>query len=160
MFITLLDKTDSLRKFNVASVRNMIGATKEIIEMPSYRAELSFVRYKDDVPIDMDDPSNAKHQRWMHRAERTNLFREIIEGRHFSDEQTDFIESDGPLCPLLSQYYPEAFIAHKTGFAKENEREIDPRNKEFVRVDDEFFAIQSCNVSHIAARYPLAPTGK
>jgi hypothetical protein len=135
----------------------MIGATKEIIEMPSYRAELSYVKYHNDIPIDMDDPNNAKHQRLQHKLERTNLFRNLLSGSGI-ESPSDEMLSDGPPCPLLSQYYPEAFIVNKTGYIEEKDREIDPRNKEFVRVDGEFFAIQSCNVSHIAANYPLAPT--
>ncbi|KAL0490891.1 sphingosine kinase 2 [Acrasis kona] len=151
-------KTEIIRKFNVASVRNMIGATKEIIEMPTYRAELSFVNFDMDTPIDLDDPNNANHMKFEHRQERTNLFRDIIKGDYTGFKNTPCEEDpDGPKLPLLSKFYPECFLTSKRGFV-ENVTGVDPRNKEFVRVDSEFFAVQSCNVSHIAANYPLAPT--
>jgi len=153
-------KTEIIRKFNVASVRNMIGATKEIIEMPTYRAELSFVNFDQETVIDPDDPNNAHHMKFEHRQERTNLFRDIVNGHYTGFKNTPCEENpDGPSLPLLSKYYPECFLTCKRGHVENvDASQVDPRNKEFVRVDDEFFAVQSCNVSHIAANYPLAPT--
>jgi hypothetical protein len=64
---------------------------------------------------------------------------------------------NGPSCPMLSHYFPEAFENYTTGYVPPAHYKPDSHNKEIIDIEDDFFAIQLMNVSHLGAKYSLAP---
>jgi hypothetical protein len=91
---------------------------------------------------------------------------QIVEGNKVVEEsfdpnapQFEKREFNGPPCPLLSHYFPEAFQQNKLGYVPQNGTYVpDPHNKEVIEMEDDFFAIQLMNVSHLGAKYSLAPS--
>ncbi|KAL0481155.1 sphingosine kinase [Acrasis kona] len=98
---------------------------------------------------DDEDSQDGKHSHRKHRHRKM-------------EEQPKSSEAElnkGPDCPLLSKYFPEAFSGEfKSGYVEPGTVELDPRNLEVKEVQDDFFAIQTLNVSHLGARYSFAPT--
>lgn len=135
--------------------------------MDTYHAKLSYVQFEGPkVEVDLQDPYNKSHQLPQHENMRSNGYKDLckamsdglkegITAIHQEAEKRDYT---GPPCPLLSQYFPECFKSDKTGYVSGGNTDTDSRNREVKVIDDDFFGIQALNVSHLGARYSLAPS--
>jgi len=168
-------KTDILRKLHITSLRNKIGAFKEMLLKRSYRAKLSFVPFicpeedrmeflgKQDLnERDLNyDTTNEKYMLNRHKNQRTNVYnyKELRERTTFESDSTD-----GPDCPLLHAFFPELFsmvsVVDSQSVLYENFQSdklipYGQSNPRVVTIEDDFFGILAVNTSHIASGFPL-----
>jgi diacylglycerol kinase family enzyme len=154
-------KTDHLRRLKLGPVRNIVGALIEIVRGHSYDGELSYIKYESETgEMDPNDPGNLGNQKTKHKKQRINIYQDKIadvgeengENQSLKPVEEPSLKEhvagvvNGPDCPKIREFFPECF-------GKESKKE-----SKAISIKENFFAVQSCNVSHIARDHALAPT--